>query len=246
MNEILKRKFERLIGQGILKRSKQKDIFYPLAQYFLNRPFISYKYIHLIPRKDLNYLVNSTCIVNWENGTQKLNKTITSFKKIRATNKIDEISTCGKCKYSSRCHLAKKVPRTKLTSVGDLVLILYSIVDSYCYEKPEISKMKKEGFNFVNQFDEYENSYQEEYNLNGKEEPEKPSKLEKKKTKLLRCMSGLRIIDQIEWMLEYMKFDKTSSIEDIIECNQLSVREKYKADLLIAEIYDIDKKRFKI
>ena len=109
----------------------KKQNFHYFEKQATAKNFMSYKFLFLMPKADLETIVNHPCHLNQDKIPKgQFSKVVTSHKKIRMVLGIEEEKVCKKCPISEKCHLKDKVPAKRLGSSKDIALILYSMASS--------------------------------------------------------------------------------------------------------------------
>jgi len=91
---------------------------------------MSYKFLFLLPKSELETIVNHPCHLDQTQMPKgQFAKIVTSHKKIRMVLGLEESEVCQNCPISQNCHLKDKVPAKKLASSKDLAIVLYGMAN---------------------------------------------------------------------------------------------------------------------
>ena len=256
MKKLFIKKTENVLKKHLIYAPQRKNPFYLFKDVLAQKNYLKGKYLYLLPKNDLIRIVGTPCKVMKDRPIQEFNKRVTGYKKLRNFFEIKEENVCKICPQRNTCHLKDKVPKKKLNSVEDVAMVLYSMIrhDEEAQAKKNVKSGPPHPLDSLN-IDEKKNLFDEilekkDLDIDDELEEEKLSNLdereylEKQKNEVLLYLSGIRILDSFDWILERVGKKEAEILDEIIDQNQNSVGMKFHAEEIIEELNNQEYKKF--
>ena len=207
MHRIFKKHYEIFVQRVFNSKDAAQNFYNEISKFQRNKDLHDGEILHRFPKKELRYFLRAECPTEKlpEKKGVKGYEIIKSAKRLRYFMGIPENFVCTRCSKRDTCKFRDILPKSKETSVSDLLIVVNGVYDYRNQLYGESEAQEREKKTHEETLDDEEDINQQEEDKEGQEESEdQPEDRYIYKT----YDSAIKVIDSLYPVMDDLNFRK--------------------------------------
>ena len=221
MHKVFKKHYEVFLKRSFNDKEAVPNFYTHINTFKRNLDIKDGDILHRFPKKELRYFARSECPIERLQDKRGVNPDdiIHASKRIRFYLNIPENFVCSRCTKRESCNLRDIVPRSKNTSVSDLLIMMNGLYDyqGFLYNEEETKDKEKNSVKEASGEEELDEAAAEGLeNESDQDDSEGPSKLSEDNTQEASEGNDSNVEEKIEDRYSYKTYDSALKLVDTL------------------------------